>query len=205
MEPSAEGYVMGGDKKIASVNAVSVAVGYRVSLGTSTRRPIVLFLALLMAVVLAGCAGGTQKPAQVDQVVVKKSERKIELIQNGKVLREFRIALGDRPRGHKMKEGDERTPEGEYILDWRNPNSRFYKSIHVSYPNDRDIRFARLMGTDPGGMIMIHGQPNYIRSAKVMAEYQRRDWTNGCIAVQNHEMDVIWQTVRDGTPIKILP
>ncbi|MCG6861032.1 MAG: L,D-transpeptidase family protein [Chromatiaceae bacterium] len=196
---------MGSDKKIAPVNAVSVAVGYRVSLGTSTRRPIVLFLALLMAVVLAGCAGGTQKPAQVDQVVVKKSERKIELIQNGKVLREFRIALGDRPRGHKMKEGDERTPEGEYILDWRNPNSRFYKSIHVSYPNDRDIRFARLMGTDPGGMIMIHGQPNYIRSAKVMAEYQRRDWTNGCIAVQNHEMDVIWQTVRDGTPIKILP
>jgi murein L,D-transpeptidase YafK len=104
-----------------------------------------------------------------------------------------------------MREGDERTPEGEYILDWRNPNSRFYKSIHVSYPNDLDKRVARFLGYSPGGMIMIHGQPNHIRSAKIKAEYNRRDWTDGCIAVQNHEMDEIWRTVRNGTPIKILP
>lgn len=160
----------------------------------------------LMAVMLAGCAG---KPAatltKADKVVVRKSERKMQLIQNGEVVREYRIALGDRPRGHKMREGDQRTPEGDYILDWRNPNSYFHRSIHVSYPNSRDLQFARFVGERPGGMIMIHGQPNHIRSAKIKAEYQRRDWTDGCIAVQNHEMDEIWRTVRDGTPIKILP
>jgi murein L,D-transpeptidase YafK len=163
-------------------------------------------LALLASALLAGCASEpTQRLTRADKVVVKKSERKLQLVQNGEVLREYRVALGDRPRGHKMREGDERTPEGDYTLDWRNPNSRFYKSIHVSYPNDRDVRFARFMGESPGGMIMIHGQPNHIRSDRIRAEYQRRDWTDGCIAVQNHEMDEIWRTVRNGTPIKILP
>ena len=162
-------------------------------------------LAALVAITLAGCAGEPQKLTKVDQVVVKKSERKMQLVQNGEVLREYRIALGDQPRGHKFQQGDEKTPEGNYVLDWRNPGSRFHKSIHVSYPSTRDIRFASFLGADPGGMIMIHGQPNYIRSAKIRAEYERRDWTDGCIAVQNHEMDEIWRTVRDGTPIKILP
>jgi murein L,D-transpeptidase YafK len=165
-----------------------------------------VFLAALATGMLAGCAGEpTAKLTKADQVVVKKSERKMQLIQGGKVVREYRIALGDRPRGHKMQQGDERTPEGSYVLDWRNPHSRFHKSIHVSYPNARDLRFARFLGQDPGGMIMIHGQPNHIRSAKIKAEYRRRDWTDGCIAVQNHEMDEIWRSVRDGTPIKILP
>jgi len=159
----------------------------------------------LVSLMLAGCASESPELAKVDQVVVRKSDRKMELIQDGKVVREYRIALGDRPRGHKAERGDERTPEGDYVLDWRNPSSRFHKSIHVSYPNAQDIRFARSRGLDPGDMIMIHGQPSYIRSAKVKAEYKRRDWTDGCIAVQNHEMDEIWRTVRDGTPIKILP
>jgi len=165
---------------------------------------VVVALALMM---LAGCAGEPRKRTltRADKVVVKKSERKLQLIQHGQVLREYKIALGDRPRGHKMQQGDERTPEGDYILDWRNPSSQFHRSIHVSYPNDRDVRFARFMDMDPGGMIMIHGQPNHIRSNKIKAEYERRDWTDGCIAVQNHEMDEIWRTVRDGTPIKILP
>lgn len=169
--------------------------------------PLTLALvAALGAGLLASCAGEpTPKLTRADQVVVKKSERKMQLIQGGKVVREYRIALGDRPRGHKMQQGDERTPEGSYILDWRNPNSQFHKSIHVSYPNPRDSSFARFLGEDPGGMIMIHGQPNHIRSAKMKAEYKRRDWTDGCIAVQNHEMDEIWRTVRTGTPIKILP
>ena len=169
--------------------------------------PLTLALvAALGAGLLASCAGEpTPKLTRADKVVVKKSERKMQLIQGGKVVREYRIALGDQPRGHKMQQGDERTPEGSYILDWRNPNSQFHKSIHVSYPNALDLRFARFMDEDPGGMIMIHGQPNHIRSAKIKAEYKRRDWTDGCIAVQNHEMDEIWRTVRNGTPIKILP
>lgn len=177
------------------------------SAGSRFRLLAPLVAAALAAVLIAGCAGAppTPKLSRAEKVVVKKSERKMQLIQGGRVVREYKIALGDRPRGHKMGEGDERTPEGDYILDWRNPNSRFHKSIHVSYPNERDIMFARFMGDSPGGMIMIHGQPNHIRSARLKAEYKRRDWTDGCIAVQNHEMDEIWRTVRDGTPIKILP
>lgn len=169
-------------------------------------RPIsALLLTVVTAIALVGCSTETKQLTEVDQVVVKKSSRKMELIQDGKVIREYRIALGDQPRGHKMETGDERTPEGEYTLDWRNPDSQFHRSIHVSYPNAQDIELASALGVNPGGMIMIHGQPNYIRSAKVKAEYERRDWTDGCIAVQNHEMDEIWRSVRDGTPIKILP
>lgn len=174
--------------------------------GSPNRRLLPAVAAALALIMVAGCA--SQQPGKLtraDKVVVKKSARKIQLIQNGEVLREYKIALGDRPSGHKMRQGDERTPEGDYILDWRNPNSRFHRSIHVSYPNTRDLRFARFMGEDAGGMIMIHGQPNHIRSEKIKAEYKRRDWTDGCIAVQNHEMDEIWRTVRNGTPIKIMP
>jgi len=162
---------------------------------------------VFLVLVVAGCATPQQPERLVaDQVVVKKSERKLMLMNNGKVVREYRVALGDAPRGHKMRQGDERTPEGNYILDWRNPRSNFYKSIHVSYPNAQDRMLAKAMGHDPGGMIMIHGLPNYLpQNAIKYANYNRRDWTDGCIAVDNHEMDEIWQAVRDGTPIRILP
>ena len=155
---------------------------------------------------VSGCAS---KPAptspHVDRVLVRKGERKLELHKDGAVYRSYRIALGDNPRGHKMREGDERTPEGDYILDWRNPRSSYYKSIHVSYPNARDKAFARALGESPGGMIMIHGRPNWLTSPAVAREYDGRDWTNGCIAVTNAEMDEIWRLVKDGTPIRILP
>jgi murein L,D-transpeptidase YafK len=164
-----------------------------------------LALASALALGLAGCASETPKPdaAYADRVVVTKSERKLQLLSKGEVVREYRVALGDAPTGHKLMEGDERTPEGDYLLDWRNPNSSYYKSIHISYPNSRDRMLAKTMGVQPGGMIMLHGQPNGIRSQAVRAEYARRDWTNGCIAVQDREMDEIWRMVRDGTPISI--
>jgi hypothetical protein len=166
--------------------------------------PLVSLLPLIGS--LAGCASTPPETRLVaDQVVVKKSERKLMLMQGGKPIREYRVALGDNPYGHKMYQGDERTPEGDYILDWRNPRSNFYKSIHVSYPNERDRLFARALGDDPGGMIMIHGLPNYLPANAALANYNRRDWTDGCIAVDNKEMDEIWQAVRDGTPIRILP
>ncbi len=168
-----------------------------------------LLLLFALAFVLSGCGSAPQQTSTAnyaDRVVVKKSERKLQLLQGNKVVREFRIALGDVPVGHKFQEGDERTPIGDYILDWRNPRSNYYRSIHVSYPNQRDQMMARALGyPSAGGMIMIHGQPNHIRSPRVLAEYARRDWTNGCIAVQNQEMDEIWRMVRNGTPIQILP
>jgi len=160
----------------------------------------------LLAVLMNGCASKPEPVvSKVDSVVVRKGKREMDLIKGGAVYRSYRISLGDSPRGHKMREGDERTPEGDYILDWRNPRSSFHKSIHVSYPNTRDRAFARAMGFKPGGMIMIHGRPNWLTSAKVAKEYDGRDWTNGCIAVTNPEMDEIWRLVKDGTPIRILP
>jgi len=174
------------------------------------RRGIALLLATLTCALLVALAGGcASKPEpvvnKVDSVVVRKAKRQMDLLKSGAVYRSYRISLGDSPRGHKMREGDERTPEGDYVLDWRNPRSSFYKSIHVSYPNSRDRAFARAMGFQPGGMIMIHGRPNWLTSAKVAKEYDGRDWTNGCIAVTNPEMDEIWRLVKDGTPIRILP
>jgi len=167
-----------------------------------------MLLSLGLAAALAGCGGSPPKPSPTahyaDRVIVKKAERKLQLLKQGEVIREYRVALGAAPRGHKFQEGDERTPIGDYILDWRNPRSNFYKSIHVSYPNEQDKALAQLLGTPPGGMIMVHGLPNHIRSPAIRAEYSRRDWTNGCIAVQDHEMDEIWRLVRDGTPIRIV-
>jgi murein L,D-transpeptidase YafK len=165
-----------------------------------------LVLCIASTGMLGGCASRPEpQVTHVDKVVVRKADRKLELIHGGEVFREYKISLGDAPVGHKFREGDERTPEGDYILDWRNPNSSFHKSIHVSYPNARDRAFARAMGFNPGGMIMIHGRPNWLTSPAVAREYDNKDWTNGCIAVKNHEMDEIWRLVRDGTPIRILP
>ncbi|WP_413231753.1 L,D-transpeptidase family protein [Marinobacter sp.] len=139
----------------------------------------------------------------VSEVVVRKDERRLYLMAGEQVVRSYRISLGDNPVGHKLYEGDERTPEGDYTLDWRNPHSDFYKSIHISYPNDRDRELASAWGLDPGGSIMIHGLPN--EAGDLAFAYRGLDWTDGCIAVSNEEMDEIWQLVADGTPIRITP
>jgi len=140
---------------------------------------------------------------QAARVVVNKSDRILHLVRDGRILRSYPVSLGGRPEGHKEEEGDLRTPEGEYLLDWRNPVSDFYMSIHVSYPNDRDLRRARAAGRDPGGMIMIHGLPN--DSPPTRTDYLGEDWTDGCIAVSNQAMIDIWLSVADNTPITILP
>ena len=152
------------------------------------------------------------KLGQVALVRVHKAERRLELVakrsrvspdRGQRVLASFPIALGDAPRGHKRREGDERTPEGRYSLDWRNPRSAFHRSIHVSYPNARDRAHAAVRGESPGGMIMIHGQPNLF--GWLAPVLQMSDWTDGCIALTNAQMDVVWNNVPDGTPIEILP
>lgn len=139
----------------------------------------------------------------INKVLVRKTERRLYLMDGDQVIKSYRISLGDNPAGHKLYEGDERTPEGDYKLDWRNAGSDFHKSIHISYPNNEDRELARAWGLDPGGSIMIHGLPN--QAGDMAFAYQGLDWTDGCIAVTNEEMDEIWQMVADGTQITILP
>ncbi|HEV7319630.1 MAG TPA: L,D-transpeptidase family protein [Ensifer sp.] len=160
-------------------------------------------LALVVAALVV--SGGLPAAAtdNADRVVVHKERRLLQLFQGGQVIREYTVALGGNPTGHKRQEGDERTPEGLYSLDWRNPGSGYHKSIHVSYPAQADVAAAAASGIDPGGMIMIHGQPNYFGWLAFLM--QRFDWTNGCIAVTNAQMDEIWTMVPNNTPIEIRP
>jgi murein L,D-transpeptidase YafK len=138
-----------------------------------------------------------------DRVLVQKAERTLQLLRNGEVLRTYKIALGLRPEGHKEYEGDFRTPEGTYRLNRRNPNSEFFLSIQIDYPNERDVKRARSNGQRPGGAIMIHGQPNTPR--KPREYYSNVDWTEGCIAVANSDMVEIWLMTPPDTPIEIRP
>ncbi|MCI4567422.1 L,D-transpeptidase family protein [Lysobacter sp. CFH 32150] len=157
-----------------------------------------LLLALLLPVaVLARQAPDMAKPSEfADRIVVDKSERRMQLFRNGRVIRSYRIRLGDAPAGPKRQQGDERTPEGEYRISGRNSNSRFHLSLRVSYPNAADRRQARSRGVDPGGDIMIHGGNS---SAWPF------DWTDGCIALTDAEIEEVWSLVPTGIPIRIDP
>ena len=161
-----------------------------------------LFYCLILSSVflIVGCSG-----PQVDKVVVHKSANKMYLIKNNKPIKEYDIALGGNPIGHKMQEGDMRTPEGQYLLDYKNDRSKFYKSINISYPNSHDIINAQLRGVSPGDDIVIHGLPNGMRDEDIKGELKPKNWTQGCIAVKNREMDEIWQLVEVDTPIEIRP
>jgi murein L,D-transpeptidase YafK len=139
----------------------------------------------------------------VDRLVVYKHEHKLVLISGGRELRSYRVALGGEPIGPKTRQGDHRTPEGSYVLDSRNPNSHFYKAFHISYPNPKDLAQAKKLGFSPGGDIMLHGLPK--EYAFVGKAHTLHDWTDGCIAISNEEMDEIWKLVRVGTPIDIRP
>ncbi len=162
----------------------------------------VLFLSVLAgrAALAAGTVGAGP---MADMVVIYKAARELHLLQNGERIRSYRIALGRQPRGDKVMEGDSRTPEGAYMIDWRNPNSNFYLSLHISYPRPEDVAEAAALGVHPGNNIMIHGLPNGRDADQVGHPF--RDWTDGCIAVTNEEMEEIWNLVPDGTPIYIFP
>ena len=138
-----------------------------------------------------------------DRVVVHKAQRTLHLMRGDRILRTFKVALGLSPTGPKYREGDFRTPEGNYHLSGRNANSDFFLAIQVSYPGPEDLRRASSEGVPPGGLIMIHGEPN--RPSKPLENYHTRDWTNGCIAVSNVDMVDIWLMTPDNTPIQILP
>ena len=164
-------------------------------------------ISILVAAIMSSMAAGSFAVAGdfplADQVVVEKGKRKLHLVRDGKFFRTFDIALGMSPVGNKSKEGDQRTPEGVYKLDMRNPDSDFFLSIHISYPNGADRSTARAKGLDPGGQIMIHGQPNEPTYSE--AYYAKEDWTNGCIAVSNSDMIDIWLMTPDVVQIEIRP
>ena len=167
---------------------------------------ILLILTSLSAVALAKNTAKNNQviPSNViiDKVYVDKSERVLKLLSNDKVIKIYHIALGDSPVGHKRQEGDERTPTGSYKLDYKNENSSYYRSIHVSYPNAADKAQAKKRGVSPGGDIMIHGQKNGF--GHLAALTQKRDWTDGCIAVTDNEMDEIMAVYKAGMPIEIV-
>ena len=144
-------------------------------------------------------------PARADRIVVLKGERRLVLMNGESVLKIYRVALGRYPQGHKVQQGDAKTPEGTYTIDYRldTGRSNFYRALHISYPNANDTARARSMGVDPGGQIMIHGLPNAWSARQV--GHPELDWTQGCIALTNREIDEIWRLVSDGITVEIHP
>ncbi len=136
-------------------------------------------------------------------IVVKKGQRKMELYAKGQLIKDYKISLGFSPTGAKQKEGDGKTPEGQYTIISKNPNSQFHKSLKISYPNAADKENARQMKAPPGGDIMIHGLGKMFSYLGKL--HTLRDWTLGCIAVTNEEIDEIWKIVKEGTVVKIEP
>ena len=164
-----------------------------------------VFTALAVGLLFASMTAQSarQDVLYADHVVVRKKERTLELLSRGKVIKTYKVALGGDPVGPKTRQGDHKTPEGLYILNSRNAHSQFYKSIHVSYPNEHDRVLARKNGVSPGGDVFVHGLPNGYGT--IGSAHRLRDWTDGCIAVTNEEIDEIWKAVADGTQIEIRP
>ena len=161
-----------------------------------------LILTGIAAALVSSCSSKskfkTYRGPEVTFIVVNKSERKMFLFHKNSVLKDYDFDLGFAPIGDKFYEGDGRTPEGTYFIDRRNPNSKYHLSIGISYPNARDRAEAATLGKPPGGDIFIHGESNRLKLGK-------NDWTWGCIAVPNREMEEIYSMVQNGTPIKINP
>jgi murein L,D-transpeptidase YafK len=172
--------------------------GFRLAFQTKNIHTAAMILLLLI-----GMLAAEDSVTKADQVLVVKSQRTLTLLSQGKVLRTYKVALGGSPVGAKEQQGDHKTPEGHYILDHRNAKSRFYKSIHVSYPNEQDKQKASQRGVAAGGDIMIHGLPNGF--GWLGATHRALDWTDGCVAVTDAEMDEIWELVPDRTPLEIRP
>jgi len=162
-------------------------------------------LSLICVLFLAACAAPTSSLQQpkADFVLVEKSQNRMTLFQDGDVLRTYDVALGLNPIGHKQRRGDLRTPEGHYMIDYKNYNSKFYKSLNISYPGEEDVRRAALRREDPGDDIVIHGMPNEV--GNYSGPISPQNWTQGCIAVRNHEMNELFALIDVDTPIEIRP
>jgi murein L,D-transpeptidase YafK len=153
-------------------------------------------LTLLLMLLLA-------QPVKGDRILIEKSARRLTLFNHGVAVKTYSVCLGPHPVGPKERQGDGRTPEGIYTIDSRNAYSKFHRSLHVSYPNAADRARARRLGVSPGGEIMIHGVPNRWRA--LSAAIQLTDWTAGCIAVRDNEIEEIWSAVPNGAVVEIRP
>jgi len=169
-----------------------------------------ILIALLVAIAVLGatvsCRSPTaaQTPAgEVDAVLVEKAARRLTLLSRGRPVRVYSVALGREPVGPKIQQGDDRTPEGSYVIDSRNYNSAYHLALHLSYPNAADRARAAVLGVGPGGDIMIHGLPNGL--GWLGPAHREHDWTRGCIAVTDREIEEISSLVSDGTPVQIRP
>lgn len=160
------------------------------------------FLVVVAGLLVSVASFATIMP-KADLVVVKKSQYSLTLYSKGVALKRYWVALGPNPKGAKMREGDNRTPEGRYLLDYKKTDSKYYKAFHISYPSVADIKRAQKMGVNPGSQVLLHGQ----RKGSVMSDQmlQRSNWTNGCIALINADMEEVWESVAPGTPIEIYP
>jgi len=161
--------------------------------------------AVFFCTLLSPCAAAQDLPAdaRADSILILKAQRELQLWAGGKMLKTYKVALGPNAVGRKERQGDGRTPEGHYTIDSRNPYSHYHKALHVSYPNAEDRRRAAAMHVDPGGAIMIHGLPagyGWVGHGHLL-----HDWTLGCIAVTDEEIEEIWRVVPDGTPVEIRP
>ncbi len=139
----------------------------------------------------------------IDMIIIKKSQRVLYAVKDDKVIKKYDIAIGKNPIGHKLKEGDKKTPEGYYFIDGKNAKSKFFLSLHTSYPNFHDKRVAEKKNLNPGSHIAIHGLP----SISVLSQYlyNSSDWTDGCIALNNKDMEELWNMSEEGTQILIKP
>ena len=163
---------------------------------------LLFVLGLVCSVSWAADKSAPPAVEKADHIVVEKSSRTMTLLHDGRALKTYRVALSTVPVGPKEREGDHRVPEGRYLVDAKNPHSQFHLALHISYPNAADRERARKLGVRPGGDIEIHGLG---KSGWVGSLQRQVDWTDGCIAVTNSEIDEIWPMVAVGTPVEIRP
>lgn len=168
---------------------------------------ICMLIVLLPAAARSSKTGSIKQPspmkATVDKVLIEKNKRRLTLLNNNTPVKSYEISLGIKPTGKKTEKGDDRTPEGVYTIDRKNLKSSYHRALHISYPNSEDVAQSKARGVSPGGDIMIHGLPNGEESYEF---YQtKRDWTSGCIAVNNAEIEEIFRLVPNGTTVEILP
>jgi len=167
-----------------------------------------VFRTILLSILILSsfCSAEFSSNSLIDKIIIKKSVRMLYLFSNGQVFKSYHISLGKIPTGAKTQEGDLKTPEGTYILDWRQNSKKYHKSLHISYPNKKDKERAKKLKVKPGGMIMIHGTPPHWKLSPIGDWLPMlTDWTEGCIAMSNDDIEEIWELVSDGTPIYIVP